>query len=219
MTQKITRKCAHCKSAIDIDRTNIHGTLLFKNKYYHTNCFIEMVKQKESGKRCAPCWKGVLNNIKEFENDANAALTYWFNRDDLYNHLLDNYDVASVSNAVFTRMCSMIDGTYGRKSKPIKLDEFVACWRDSQKELDKIALNNRKKGNEIFGEPRIHYDFAIIMRTFPKWKKEQEKRKAEIMEQKRNQTEKININYDSMQRTETKQQEGLGDISALLDDW
>ena len=58
-----------------------------------------------------------------------------------------------------------------------------------------------------------------------KWKewcliqrKKQEKLKAERIEAERAQREAVRINYDNMVRTEIKQ-EGLDDISALLDEF
>lgn len=217
MTNSVERKCAHCKKAIYIDRNNIHDVLLFKDRYYHNQCFILTVQQKLAGKRVLQVWKDALSQMDTFENDAKRTLEYWFNRDDLYNHLLEHYDVVTVPSSVFTRIDAVIEGEYGKKSKPIDYADFVACWRYGQKKLDKIAMEKRKSGKEIVGLARINYDLAVVVRNFPQWKKKQEKYRAEKEEMERAKREAAHINYNNIQKTEIKH-EGLDDISDLLDE-
>ena len=218
MADSIVRKCAHCKGEIHIERNNVHDVLLFKNYYYHHKCFEERVQQRLSSKKPHQMWKDAMSHIKEYENDAKEALEFWFNRDDIYNHLLNNYDIVEVPGAVFTRLDAVITGTYGRKSKPIDYADFVACWRDGQTTLNKINRNNKIAGKNIEGVNRINYDLAVVLKKFPQWRKKQEKLKAERIETERAQREAVRINYDNMVRTEIKH-EGLDDISALLDEF
>ena len=218
MTNSITRKCDYCKGSIHIDRDNVHDVLMYKNKYYHCQCFEAYVKQKLSGKQVRQMWKDALNHIDEFENDAKRAIEFWFTRDDIYRHLLENYDVTVVDSPVFSRLDAVITGTYGRRSNPVDYADFVACWREGQKTLNNIARNNKIAGKNITGQARINYDLAIVLRKFPQWKKRQEKLKAERIEAERAQKEAVRVNYNNMQRTEVKQ-EGLDDISDLLDEF
>lgn len=218
MADSTVRKCDYCKESICIDRSNIHDILMFKNKYYHNKCFEAHVHQKLAGKKPNKMWTEALDHIEEYENDAKEAIDFWFIRDDIYNHLLDNYDIVEVPGTVFTRIDAVITGTYGCKSRPIDYAEFVACWRDGQKTLNKINRNNKAAGKNITGVSRINYDLAIVIKKFPQWKKRQEKLKAERIEIERMQREAVHINYDNMQRTEIKH-EGLDDISALLDEF
>lgn len=218
MAESTVRKCAHCKGEIHIERDNVHDVLLFKNYYYHNKCFEERVQQRLSGKKPHQMWKDAMDHVSEYENDAREAIEFWFNRDDIYNHLLDNYDIVEVPGTVFTRLDAVITGTYGRKSKPIDYADFVACWRDGQKTLNKINRNNKIAGKNITGVARINYDLAVVLRNFPQWRQRQEKLKAERIEAERAQREAVHINYDNMQRTEIKH-EGLDDISALLDEF
>ena len=218
MAESTVRKCAHCKGEIHIDRHNVHDVLMFKKYYYHNKCFEEYVQKKLSGKHPHKMWEEVLDNISDYESDAREAIEFWFNRDDIYNHLLDNYDIVEVPGTVFTRLDSVITGTYGRKSKPIDYADFVACWRDGHTTLNKINRNNKIAGKNITGVARINYDLAVVLKHFPQWRKKQEKLKAERIEAERAQREAVRINYDSMQRTEIKH-EGLDDISALLDEF
>lgn len=218
MAESIVRKCDHCKNSILIDRNNVHDVVLFRNKYYHSKCFEERVRQRLSSKKPHQMWVDALSRIKEYESDAVEAVEFWFNRDDIYNHLLDNYDIVEVPGTVFTRLDAVITGTYGRKSKPIDYADFVACWRDGQASLDRINRNNKVAGKNIEGVARINYDLAVVLKKFPQWRKYQEKLKAERIEAERTQREAVCINYDSMIRTDIKH-EGLDDISALLDEF
>jgi hypothetical protein len=218
MAESIVRKCDHCKESIHIDRNNVHDVLMFKNKYYHNRCFEERVKQRLAGKQPHPMWKDALDHVSEYENDAKEAIEFWFTRDDIYNHILEHYDVIKVESPIFTRIDAVITGTYGRKSKPIDYADFVECWRYGQSKLEEIARKNRAAGKNITGEARVNYDLAVVVKKFPQWKKWQEKLKAERIEIEKAQRETVRINYDKMIRTEIKH-EGLDDISALLDEF
>ena len=218
MADFTVRKCAHCKGEIHIERDNVHDVLMFKKYYYHNKCFEDYVQQKLSGKSVRKMWKEALDHVVEYENDAKEAIEFWFNRDDIYNHLLSNYDIVEVPGSVFTRLDAVITGTYGRKSNPIDYADFVACWKDGQNTLNKINRNNKIAGKNIEGVHRINYDLAVVLKNFPRWRKKQEKLKAERVEAEIAQREAVRINYDNMQRTEIKH-EGLDDISALLDEF
>ena len=218
MAESTVRKCAHCKGEIHIERYNVHDVLLFKKYYYHHECFKEYVQKKLAGKNPHKMWKEALNNISDYENNAKEELEFWFTRDDIYNHLLDNYDIVEVPRSVFVKLDAVITGTYGRKSKPIDYADFVACWRDGQTTLNKINRDNKRLGKTIEGVNRINYDLAVVLKKFPQWRKKQEKLKAERIEVERAQRETVRINYDNMIRTEVKH-EGLDDISALLDEF
>lgn len=218
MADSTVRKCDHCKESIYIDRNNVHDVLMFKDKYYHNRCFKERVQQRLAGKQPHKMWKDALDHISEYENDAKEAIEFWFTRDDIYNHILEHYDVIKVESPIFTRIDAVITGTYGRKSKPIDYADFVECWRYGQSKLDNIARQNRAAGKNITGTARVNYDLAVVVKKFPQWKKWQEKLKAERIEAERAQREAVRINYDKMIRTEIKH-EGLDDISALLDEF
>ena len=218
MAESTVRKCDHCKDSILIDRNNIHDVVLFNNKYYHCKCFEERVQQRLSKKKPHPMWIDALSHVYEYKADAEEAIEFWFKRDDIYNHLLDNYDIVEVPSSVFTRLDAVITGTYGRKSKPIDYEDFVACWRDGQTTLNRIYRKNKIAGKNIEGVARINYDLAVVLKHFPQWRKKQEKLKAERIEAERAQREAVRINYNSMIRTEIKQ-EGLDDISDLLDEF
>lgn len=218
MADSTVRKCEHCKGSILIDRNNVHDVILFKNKYYHDKCFKDRVQQRLSKKSHHKMWDDALNHISEYAADAKEAIAFWFTRDDIYDHLLNNYDIVSVPDSVFARLDAVITGTYGRKSKPIDYEEFVSCWRDGQTTLNRINRDNRMAGKNIDGVHRVNYDLAVVLKKFPIWKKKQEKLKAERIEAEKAQREAVRINYNKMIRTEIKH-EGLDDISDLLDEF
>ena len=60
--------------------------------------------------------------------------------------------------------------------------------------LDKVAEQNRKKGNEILGVNRVNYDLAILLSKYDsylKWKEQQKIAIAELDESKKRSIEKI----------------------------
>ena len=226
MEGKIERKCNACKNAIEIDRSNVQGVVYYKKLYYHTVCFCELADKRsklKSGKITA--WKDALDHVEDLERAAKELITHQRvveprikrDTDDLNDYLLKQYNVKAVPSTNFWRSVNELqNGFYkGRRCKKVPLETLLGAWKWGQRHLDEINKRNKRnhKGPKDDDE-RILYDFAILVSKIPNYLAY--KAKQDAMQAK---TKTItHINYDNMQRTENMQ-EGLDDISDLLDDF
>lgn len=215
MSETITRKCQDCKKEIVVDRDNIDGIIFFKKYYYHEDCFRALATKRASQSRSSPDWKKALDdNLIHLKKETMDALNYWIGRDDLFTHLLDNYNINSVSSYVSKTVDQIIQGTYKGKSNPIPYRDFATCWIESQKGLDKIAMKNERIGKKMTGDQRINYDMAIMVRRYPEWKKE----KAKIEQNKKEVISSVVFDELDMSRIGQGKQIKRRDISDIADD-
>lgn len=223
MKINIQRKCNACKGAIDINRNDVQGVVYYNKLYYHTNCFCELAERRSALKSGKPAeWKNALDHVKDFEQAAVDALSADSPRakkdtDDLNDYLIEKYNVTAIPSHFWMAVENLQKGFYrGKRCKKVTIDTLLAAWKWGQRKLDDI--NKRNKMNHKGPKDdvqRISYDFAILVNKIPEYladKAKQEAAKEEIR------TQSTRINYNNLQRTEVKQ-EGLGDISALLDEF
>ena len=113
-------------------------------------------------------------------------------------------------------MENVVKGEYKGKSKPIAYRDFARCWIDIQCELDNIFHKNQKLGKNMSEDQRVNYDLAIVVSSYPKWKKKQEFNKQKIENRKVAEQKEVKVNYSKIKTIDTDN--GLGDISDLLDE-
>lgn len=224
MKINIQRKCKACKGAIDIDRNNVQGVVYYKSFYYHTNCFCELAERRsvlKNGKITE--WKNALDHVEDFENEAKDILSAEpkvrprRDTDDLNDYLIGQYNVTAIPSHFWIAVENLQKGFYrGKRCKKVSIDTLLAAWKWGQRKLDDVnkrnKMNHRGPKDDV---QRISYDFAILVNKIPDYlayKAKQEAAKEEVR------TQSPRINYNNLQRTEVKQ-EGLGDISALLDEF
>lgn len=217
MAEIITRKCAKCKGVIEIDVDDTKDVVYFDKKFYHEDCFIETATKKASNKRSSFSWQEALDDgLRQISKDAKYNIDYCYGRDLLFEHLLHNYDVCAISSYANMLISNVVNGRYKGKSKPILYREFAECWISVQSDLDNIYKKNKRIGKNMTGDQRINYDLAIVVRTYPEWKKKQEYKKQKIENRNIAEQRKINIDYAQIKTCESSS--GLGDINDLLDE-
>jgi hypothetical protein len=217
MGDTITRKCACCKNEIVIDVDDVRDVSYFDKLYYHTSCLHELATQKSANKRCSPKWTEVLTvGWRQAQIDARNIIDYCYGHDKLFDHILYHYNVYAISSYTKMMMENVVKGKYKGKSKPIPYRDFAGCWIESQANLDDVYRYNQKHGKSMTDEQRINYDLAIVVRTYPDWKKKQEYNKRKL--ENRNIIEQHAANIDYTQIKINESNDGLGDISNLLDE-
>lgn len=217
MANVMVRKCNDCKGAITIDVNDIKDVVYFKKYYYHKSCFEKLATKKSLSKRSSSDWKEALDDgMKQIQADAKYMINYCHGRDLLYEHLLSNYDICSISTYCEDTINKVLTGTYKGKSKPISYRDFAECWVSIQPELDKIYVNNKRLGKSMSGDQRINYDLAVVVRMYPQWKKSQEYNKRKTENRNISEQKEVKIDYNKIKTT--NESSGLGDISDLLDE-
>lgn len=216
------RKCAKCKGIISIiDRNNINKILKFQRKYYHIDCFKEIATQKASskkGKSKPEVWQYALDTIEDLEAETREEIKQYWDRCDLNAYLLSQYDIKVIPKTFWEKIADLQRGIYkGNQCKPITMETILSAWKWGQKNLDKIDASNKAKhkGPKNDGE-RIIYDFAVLIQHIPQFFEWQKKQKAAEAEREINRKEDIKVDYNKIKTVSYN--DGLDDISDLLDD-
>lgn len=217
------RKCNACKQPIEIHKNNIRDVVYYKKLYYHSGCFVEIATRRSQSKsKTATEWKHALEHIGEFEEEAKTVLTtrlvYKGAKDDLNDYLLAQYKIVSVADRFWQVLSDLNNGIYKRKRcKKTPTDVVLETWKWSQQNLDAIARSNRlNHRGPTSDEQRLLYDFAIVVRRIPDFMAHKAKQEAAEAEMKLSKKETVNIDYSKIKIANNN--EGLDDISDLLDD-
>ena len=169
----ITRKCSICKEPIYINDTNEDFFITLKNEtksYTHTNCYIEkQTTKKRSPKTVEECQE----YIEQCRQNTKATEKKKSTKNELYEFLFDMYDISYFPQYFYIKMDSVYKGTMKNLNKPVPPEDLLDMWKQKRNYLDKVAEQNRKKGNEILGVNRVNYDLAILLSKYDsylKWK-------------------------------------------------
>lgn len=234
MENTFDRKCDECKQKIAIQCDDVKDVIYYQKLYYHTLCFCKRAERRSKSKRGNPSeWAYAFENIKELESYTRGYILANLSKpkkedkprkrkptDDLNDYLLENYNVQKISDNYFwSSVMDLGNGIYkGRKCKKVSLDVLLEAWKWGQKKLNDIDKRNKMNHKGPSDDyQRLFYDLSIIVRHIPdylSYKAKQDALSAEVASA----APITHINYDNMVRTETKQ-EGLDDISALLDEF
>ena len=214
----ITRKCACCKGVIEIEKKHISDVICFQGKYYHYDCFVVLASEKAAMKRGKPqMWQEALDNIWELEAETKKMLAQFIAKDELNAWLLDNYDIVTVPNYFWQLVADLENGMYKRKRcKPVSVSTLCECWKWGQRNLDKIAINN-KMNHKGPGDDsdRLRYDLAILISKYPLFLKQQSKKLA-AQAISRLEKQQPKINYSTLEKNNISDSEN--DILDLMDE-
>ena len=218
MRNIITRKCAHCKGIIDIDRNDLSNVIQFQKKYYHYDCFEELATQKASVKTGKPkMWQDALDNIWVLEDETKKMLEQMLAKDELNAWLLENYNITSVPTRFWQIVAELECGTYkGKRCKPVSITTLCGCWKWGQRKLNEINQYNRvhNKGPND-DNSRLKYDLAVIIGKIPNYVADKAAQKSASNDMSRSNI--FNDDID-MSRIGQGKQSKKKDISAISDD-
>ena len=216
----ITRKCSICKDPIYINDTNEDFFITLKNEtksYTHTTCYIEkQTTKKRSPKTVEECQEYIeqcRQNTKVIEKKKST-------KNELYEFLFDMYDISYFPQYFYIKMDSVYKGTMKNLNKPVPPEDLLDMWKQKRNYLDKVAEQNRKKGNEISGVNRVNYDLAILLSKYDsylKWKEQQKIAIAELDESKKRSIEKIEYT-DVARPKRVGTSNNKVDINSMLDE-
>lgn len=216
----ITRKCSICKEPIYINDTNEDFFITLKNEiksYTHTNCYIEkQTTKKRSPKTVEECQE----YIEQCRQNTKVTEKKKSTKNELYEFLFDMYDISYFPQYFYIKMDSVYKGTMKNLNKPVPPEDLLDMWKQKRNYLDKVAEQNRKKGNEILGVNRVNYDLAILLSKYDsylKWKEQQKIAIAELDESKKRSIEKIE--YTDVARSKRVGAfDNKVDINSMLDE-
>ena len=214
MSLTTTRTCKKCKEKINIALENLNSGdfVKYKSAFYHADCFIDQAnKMISKNNKTSITWQEALDNLDEYKSEARNVVKFTLYRDALNEYLIDNYEIAALSSYFWNVIAEIENGQYRKKRcKKISISEILDMWEYYQPELDKTYKENLSRGNEMFGEDRVRYDLAIIIKNYEKIKKGIAKEKAKAAEAKK--VEEPKIDYTKMSRAKFEQKRDLSDL-------
>ena len=211
--KSIKRKCIYCKKPVILNGNEI-DFIYEKKCYAHINCFVEYKKNLRKGKwtdqQCdlyiqklhdnTNCRVSeIINKHNTVENRAKEKTAHKKQLDSFYDYLSNTYDISTFTNQFFIKIANIENGTYKQVTKPIPVTDLLDMWQQKINYLNKVAVNNQKKGKELLGLSRINYDLAILLSKYDSylaWKERQRVEKEEI--EKRLSEEKNKIEYERL---------------------
>lgn len=206
------RVCQHCKNDMHIDADNICSVVRYRGKYYHRDCFVEYMQTRIAKEpKNADKLRSVLDNIDTLTKDAKNALMQVYSRDALNEYLLQHYTVVSFSGRFWQKIAELAKGRYNnRPSAVVGTDELLDMWKWAQKDLDNIYRYNKSIGNDMVGEDRVHYDFAVVIRKYGEYKRDKAQMKKNVAQYNTTSNDSLNIN--KMKNTQKKSTQDISDI-------
>lgn len=220
MADTIKRKCAKCKSEIEINRYNIVDVVAYQGKYYHSSCFNALAAQRAASKRGNPeQWQEALDNMCVIESDTKKSLERFFAKDDLNVWLLDHYDVAVVPTYFWQVVADLESGKYKQqRCKPITVERLYNMWIWGQKRLDGIDAKNKINHTGPKNDSdRLRYDLAILISHTEDYKRHIAQVQALEAERQQREKENVKVDYNKIKSTQMTN-DSLDDISDLLDE-
>lgn len=217
------RICTECHQNIIFDKQNINEVIKFENKYFHYDCFINACKRKSSNPHAAPKWGVALGSIDKIQKDTRDFFKCNddIERDEIYNFIVENYNVEVVPPYVFIKLNEIYSGT--RKNMPYKIppEDLLDMWKRKKANgfLDRTRAKNIAKGKNMNTVQQINYDLAVLVNQYDsylKWK-EQNKLLEQSANEEKNKQPTQKIDYDKLSVT-AKKKEQEEDIDSLLDE-
>lgn len=186
------RKCAICGGIIMIDKDNSHKIIHYKNKFYHFACFDNLCDQKMTHTRrdIAEMWRHNKVMIAELVEATTKEQRSLVDRDEFNQWLKQQYNLSSMSKALYVILDSVYKGTYSGLVYPISPLELHNEWQYYWTEMCAIR---QTKG--LIGELAIRYDLAVVLGRNAEYRKMKEKEKLarEIQKQQRENENIMNI--------------------------
>lgn len=217
-----TRKCEYCKDTINVgNKDNLGHVLLYKKKYYHKECFVELAESRVAAQnRYSASWQLALDNIDQLVEDARLLITVKVKTDVLDEYLRLHYNINEANGfktSFWATIADIGNGVYRhRRCAKIDCDTLVDMWKWGQNKLDKINVQNKSRGVVMEGEERVIYDLAILMNKYGFYLKHKAKEAVAIAEATREiNAPKDKIDYNIMSKnakSDTK------DIASIIDD-
>ena len=216
MRNVITRKCAHCKGVIEIDRSNLSNVIQFQKKYYHYECFEELATKKAMLKTGKPkMWQEALDNIWVLEDETKKMLEQFIAKDDLNTWLLSNYNITSVPTRFWQIIADLEGGMYkGKRCKPVSVTTLFGCWKWGQGKLNEINQYNRthNKGPND-DNSRLKYDLAVIIGKIPNYMAYKEKQKSASNDMLRSNIFNDDVDMSRIGQSKQSKKKDISDIS------
>ena len=171
------KKC-NCNNEILLDNNSINNIVRYGNAYYHSECFISWCNEGIGRHKNNQKYKDMLSNIDAYKEDAYKHLVNRIENDELYNFIMDKYDVKTLDTYVYIKLTRIFNGTLeGIREGGIPKEHFFDMWKRKSHQLDKIHQQNIVKGKNMTPTQTIMYDISVLINKYDSYLKWLEKEK------------------------------------------
>lgn len=220
MAKKVTRKCMVCKEPINIFEDTDSYFMEEKNgvrKFCHCNCYVDkQTHKKRSPKTEEECMEYIEKCKEDFSLENYTKAT----KEELFNYVMDMYDISYAPTYFYTRFEEVFDGEYKGLKKPVPPIDLLDMWKQKRNYLLKVYEQNKKKDKEIKGIGRVWYDLSILLSRYDSylsWKEQQKLALVETEQKKKEQIEFVEYKDISKKSINTKENSKV-DIYSMLDE-
>jgi hypothetical protein len=199
MEIKTTRKCKVCKNLIvlETDKFVPHN----KDDYYHQDCFIEMMKDKNLSQ------DEISEIIKKDREKNHDKIKMLIDKNHLFVFVVKKYELTFKPKYLFLRFEQIFNGSYKNITEPVSPSDLLDMWLRKENELDRINQWKIGKGEPLDGLNRLWYDVAILLSkaaSYKKWKMSQvinDRTKENIIEENKSKIDYMKIYNGNKERT------------------
>lgn len=163
------RKCSICKK--EIDREN-QRMLKQSGGYSHYDCYVSKRKMVAN-----PNITKIMQSANEFEQKAIEYEMGLMEKDDLFQYLMEQYNVTILPQYFFVRMNAYFKGEAQGMSRGIPPVDLLDMWKRQQSYLDRIHHQNETHGKPFTDAMHmINFDLKVLINKYDsylKWKKKE----------------------------------------------
>lgn len=216
--RKNTRKCSICKEDINLEDTEKYFVekVSDNNRWTHCLCYVE----KQTTKKIKPkseeeCWEHIKKCIEQWRLEEKVVSA----REELFNYIAETYDISYFDKRFCVKMNSVFGGSYKGLTRPVPPEDLLDMWKQKKTYLDKVADQNKRKGNPMDGIGRANYDLAILLSRYDSyldWKEKQKLALSEVEEQKKKVIDFVE--YKDLAKPQIQKENNKIDINSMLDE-
>ena len=201
---KNTVKCCYNKCPCEnheiiIDSKSIRETVRYDKRYYHSDCFIKMLKRKRNFSESE--FNKIINDIDSYKQDAYNRLIVRLTKDELNDFLINNYGVKEVSSYMWIKLNGIFDGEYSRThGRIIPPEHLLDMWKRMIHNFKKNQQRLIVKGKKLNPKQQMSYDLEYLISKYDsylRWLKTQETIESESEINGGHNTEFLTINIKS----------------------
>jgi hypothetical protein len=189
------RKCKQCKENIVLETDDF---LIYKESYYHFNCFIVFLTSKKRGAVSEDIARGQAEQLREESKSKGREVIA---KNHLYRWIQRNYDMVSLPTFFYQKMEDIFNGNWKDMTEGISPEDLLEMWIRKKQDLDKIAGYNKGVGKALKDVARINYDLAVLINkygSYKRWKENQvlvDQKRKETIEEIKNKVDYSNVEH------------------------
>ena len=170
----LTRKCAQCGVEMPLDKNNSTGIVLYNQKYYHKECFCDMITQKMKESKKPGALQNTLNKLEQYQTSATEKIRVAVAKDEIYWFILKQYNLSCLNNLQFKQLDEIYAGKRKGLAYPIGPEELLDEW---QYYWDYLLSSTQFK--EMTSSQMLQYHLAILLGKNAEYREEMARKKVD----------------------------------------